>query len=63
MTKEIEKCKYLIISQDGRYKFCISRKMNEATGRYRCDFISDVDRAECIFYQARKKNKGGEKLK
>ena len=48
----IEKCKYLKISQDGRYKFCISRKMNEATGRYRCDFIYAIDRPECILYEA-----------
>lgn len=51
----IKKCKYLMISQDGVYKFCISRKMNEATGRYRCDFISDVDRTECLFYEANNK--------
>lgn len=54
-----EECKYFRRSEDGLIKFCLSRKMNEATGRYRCDFTCDVDRTECIFYQSVKKKEGG----
>lgn len=50
-----EECKYFRRSEDGFIKFCVSRKMNAATGRDTCDFTYAVDRPECIFYQSVKK--------